>query len=522
MNWSAEQDAIFAWFAKQPRDLFATPTAVVVDPDGNLVVVARAGCGKTTTILEGIKRAPEKRKFVGAFGNKIARELKTKLLGRDLGFGRAAEKAADAEIDAAYGVKIQTFHSLGLGYVFSRWNGVRIDDEGERADGLARGVLPGTAPDDIVKLVSKLHSKGREILPHATRGEDLMGLAEQFECTPDERWEREYPIELICDYAVKAMELAASVKPALIDFADMIFLPVRLGWMRPRFDLVVVDEAQDLTVAQLELAIGSLAPGGRVCVVGDDRQAIYAFRGADTDSLARLKAELNAGELGLKTTYRCGKAIVEVAAEIVPDFIAAPTNHVGGVNTINLDQLVSEVTYGDFILSRANAPLLPTAMALLRQGRRARIAGRDIGKSLKALVTKLAKGAAANSVPMFIAKVESWMDRELARAAQIKSEAVRNAKQNFIRDQHDMLIELSDGAVSVGAITSAIDALFTDDGLGDAGVVTLSSVHRAKGLEANRVFVLAATLRAGDIEEDNIRYVAITRAKRTLTFVYEE
>jgi superfamily I DNA/RNA helicase len=47
-------------------------------------------------------------------------------------------------------------------------------------------------------------------------------------------------------------------------------------------------------------------------------------------------------------------------------------------------------------------------------------------------------------------------------------------------------------------------------------------VHRAKGLEANRVFVLEFTLKGGNIEEENIQYVAITRAKQHLTMVYQE
>jgi superfamily I DNA/RNA helicase len=507
-TWSLDQNLIFEWFAGRNN--------------GNRVVVARAGCGKTTTILEGVKRAPETRKFVGAFGNKIARELKIKLLGRDLGFGRAADKEADAEIQARFGIKVQTFHSLGCGYVMSRWPGSTIESDGSRAEGLAAAVCPSTVPSDILKLVAKLHTKGREIAPHAASGADLLALALQFECEADEQWATEFPVERICDYAARAMELAASQRPAAIDFADMIFLPVRLGWMRERFDLVVVDEAQDLTVAQLELAIGSLARGGRVCVVGDDRQAIYSFRGADSDSLARLRDELNAEVLSLKTTYRCGKRIVEMAAGIVPDFTAAPANPEGEIRSIAQGELLGACDYGDFILSRANAPLLPTAIALLRAGRRARIAGLDIGRGLKALIGKLARGAAANSVPAFIGRLGAWRDRELARAAEIKSEGARSSKIEFINDRHDMLLELSDGAVSVGAITAAIEALFTDDGLGAVGCVTLSSVHRAKGLEANRVFILADTLRTGSVEEDNIRYVAITRAKRELVMVYSE
>lgn len=498
ISWSDEQNAIFGWFTHGT---------------GNLVAVARAGCGKTTTIVEGVKRAPEAKKWVGAFGKKIKEELDRRFVGRR-------------------DVKVQTFHGLGYGYVISRWGNIGMCSGDERAVAITEGAIAtlvanglpfvGNAPDDVRKLVSKLHTKAREIAPHAKTGAELYDLAVMFECEPEAQWVHEgYDTGLVCNIAAEALRFASSNKPIEtgIDFADMIFLPVRNRWMRGQFDLAVGDEAQDLTVAQLELMIGSVRPGGRVCLVGDDRQAIYAFRGADVNALSRLRAELNAAELGLKTTYRCSRAIVDVAADIVPDFVAGPDNPAGTVRDITADALMASVGYGDFILSRANAPLLPTAIALLRAGRRARIAGRDIGAGLKALIRKLARGAARDSVPAFIGRLGTWMERETARAMAIKAEYTRKAKLDYIRDQHGMLLELADGAVSVGAITAAIDALFTDDGLGDAGVVTLSSVHRAKGLEANRVFILADTMKYGEIEEDNIRYVAITRAKRELVWV---
>lgn len=489
--WSAEQEAIFDWFAAPTK---ATPS--------NLVVRARAGCGKTTTITEGIKRAPELRKWVGAFGKKNKEDLEPRFVGTD--------------------VKVQTFHSLGCGYVLGRWSGIGICNTNERAERLTDKVIPTMTPDDVRKQVTKLHTKVREICPRATTVEEIFPLAVQFECEPDDEWRYEgYDTPWVCQQVLYILDVWATTKPIEtgIDYADMIGLPVRNRWMRPRFDLAVADEAQDLTSAQLELMIGSVARGGRICIVGDDRQAIYAFRGADVGSLDRLKSELNATELGLKTTYRCGKSIVNLAAEIVPDFIAAPGNPAGEVSSLPIDKLLETVEYGDFILSRANAPLLPTAMALLRAGRRARVAGKNIGDGLKAVIKKVARGEARNSVPAFINRLGTWKSKQLARAMAIENEYTRQSKCDFINDQYAMLAELADGAVSVGAIDAAIDALFTDNGLGDAGVVTLSSVHRAKGLEADRVFILADTLKYGSTEEDNIRYVAITRAKRELVFV---
>jgi superfamily I DNA/RNA helicase len=87
-----------------------------------------------------------------------------------------------------------------------------------------------------------------------------------------------------------------------------------------------------------------------------------------------------------------------------------------------------------------------------------------------------------------------------------------------VRDDAEMLRSLAEGADSVQHVIDRAESLFTDDGLGDKGVVTFSSVHKSKGLEADRVFVLASTLRDTNEEERNIAYVAITRAKQRLTW----
>jgi superfamily I DNA/RNA helicase len=91
-----------------------------------------------------------------------------------------------------------------------------------------------------------------------------------------------------------------------------------------------------------------------------------------------------------------------------------------------------------------------------------------------------------------------------------------------IYDKKEMLASLADGARNVEEIQERIAALFVEDGLGDASVITCSTIHRSKGLEANRVFILADTLKTGDIEEENLRYVAVTRAKLTLVMVSDQ
>tara|TARA_R110000824_G_scaffold1386_3_gene7036 strand:- start:2945 stop:3769 length:825 start_codon:yes stop_codon:yes gene_type:complete len=271
-----------------------------------------------------------------------------------------------------------------------------------------------------------------------------------------------------------------------------------------------------MTSAQLEIAQGVCR--GRVCVVGDDRQAIYGFRGADSESLDRLKTELSASELGLNTTYRCGTSIVEAAQKFVPDFEAGPNNPEGTIINLPSDKLSETVDNGDFILSRLNAPLVSIALSLLAKGKRTCIAGRDIGAGLKKLIRTLAKGQAAQSIPKLLERISVWEEKQVNRMLR----ANRDESQiDAIHDQADCLTSLCYEAKSVNAVITRIDALFTDNGLGQAGTITCSSVHKSKGLEADRVFILRKTLREGDQEENNIQYVAITRAKSTLVWVEE-
>lgn len=496
--WSEEQNRVFDWFSKTPGS--------VVDPNNHLVLSAFAGTGKTTTIIEGVRRAPERAILVAAFSKIIQLELQGRIQGLT-------------------NVKAQTLHSVGLACVRRYRDNIKIGFNSDRADMITDAVCGVQVPDAIKKLVSKLHTKGREIKPHARRVGDLTEAAIRFECEPDEQWENSgFPLEVVEQFALDAMEFAANIKAGTtIDGSDMIFLPVRNGWLTPMNDMIVIDECQDMNAAQIEIAQGVLRPGGRICVVGDSNQAIFGFRGADSDSLDRLRTELRAGELTLSTTYRCGKNIVALAQELVPEFRAAEHNPDGIVRDSKMSELLEISGPGDFILSRVNAPLVSIAMKLLRSGKRTRIAGREIGKGLIALVRKL-KG---RSVPEFESKVTAWENKQIMRLETKLAQAVNGRKRAIedkiadIRDQADMLLSLSEGAKNVDQVVTRIESLFADDEEDDKAktMITCSSIHRAKGLEADRVFVLADTLRDWTQEERNLRYVAITRAKSELVFV---
>jgi superfamily I DNA/RNA helicase len=482
-KWSAQQRAIFAFFA---------------EGKGNLLVRARAGTGKTTTIIQACTHTPGDKILLAAFNKRIATELTQRI--------------------TASNVEAKTLHALGFAYIRRQWSNAKVDAQVDTDRAVA--VCGKNAPDEIVGLVKKLAGLLKNIKPFTYDIEDVKDLADRFDCEPGEDWiEEGWDLERVCRMAGRARDAAMDRDPAgRVSFDDMIYIPLANGYARPWFTLVVIDEAQDMNYGQLLLAQRACKKGGRVVVVGDDCQAIYGFRGADSDGLDRLKAELAATELGLTVTYRCGKSIVDVAARFVPDFTAAETNPAGVVDSCTYDALYTEAKPGDFILSRKNAPLMPLCLGFLKRGVRARIEGRDVGKALRAIVASFK----AKSVPNFIERVQGWGTKQGKRLAKLANAELRQAKLDEVADQVEMLTALAEGCANVAEILTRTETLFGDDQGEPRTQIVLSSVHKAKGLEADRVFVLEETLTQRDQEEKNITYVAVTRARNQLTFVKRE
>jgi len=479
-QWSEQQKAIFGKFKSGK---------------GNVVVRARAGTGKTTTILEGISYAPENKILLAAFNKKIAEELKTKL------------RNPNAEA--------KTLHSIGFGFILRNWSGINLDND--RGGKLARKALGPSAPDMMVRLVERLAAKGKNMCPFPTEAQ-MVDIAYVFDLDPDEQWEEDgWTVEAIAIGAMKAMELAATDRDGTIDFDDMVFLPIRNKWVRGRYDLVVIDEAQDMNATQIALARGVCKPTGRIFVVGDDRQAIYGFRGADSGSVDRLKKELAAEELGLTITYRCPSVIVGYAQTLVPDYMVAPTAPVGEIVSVDFEKLHELADRGNFVLSRKNAPLAKVCLRLLRHGKRALIEGKEIGAGLLSILKKV-KG---RSIPDFLSKLSKWEDRQCVRLRATGKKSAES-KIEMVKDQAETLRALAEGMAGLTELQTRITSLFTETPGGKGDYIICSSVHKSKGLESDTVFILRDTLYPGgrrDLEEQNIEYVAVTRAKRKMVWV---
>jgi hypothetical protein len=475
---SAEQDLIVGWF---------------INGQGNLVVRARAGTGKTFTIVFAVSRAPERRKLYAVFGKDNQLE--------------AEQKIADPNVD------VLTLHALGLRFIQSIWSGSKPDLKGDVEMDRIVAVSPRNTPAEVLSAVNKLVAFAKNCFANVPSLREMMELADarnvQIE-SPD------FSDSAIAELAIRAMQ-AAMVRDQQrrVSGNDMVWLPVAMGWVRPCYDMVVVDEAQDMNLPQLLMAHGACEKSGRVVVVGDDRQAIYGFRGAVQSGLDMMKQRLNAAELGLTITRRCPKSVVAIAQAWVPDYKAAPEAPEGEVRNIGEGLLVGSLQIGDAVLSRKNAPLMPVCLSLLRNGVPARIRGRDVGAQLAGIARKLK----AKSVPHLIERIDAWQKKQIAR---IPEGPHAESKIEVIQDQAACLIALAEGCANVEEIFVRIENIFVDKEGFQKPCVTLSSVHKAKGLEWNNVFLIANTFRPErGGEEENIAYVAATRAKKTLTYVHD-
>jgi superfamily I DNA/RNA helicase len=470
MNWSEEQLRIFEFFEVGK---------------GNLVVEALAGTGKTTTIKAAFEYAREQRMLYAVFNKRNQKEAEAKIKDQR--------------------VEVRTLHSLGYSFIKRSWPSAKPDPDVEYDRILAAGVNPSDR--EMIALVNKLIGFAKNTCINPTLN-DLASI-----CIAQDLDFGDREVDW-CQVALNVLA-ASKVKDSQnrISFDDMVWLPCALGLVRPQYDLVCIDEAQDMNLPQLTMARQACKPEGRVVVVGDSRQAIYGFRGAVQNGMGMMKTTLRAATLKLTTTYRCPKLVVAEAAKLVPEYKAAQEAPEGLVKGINQVAMLGKLAVGDSILSRLNAPLMPLALSLLRKNIPARIEGRDIGKQLIGMIRNLK----AKSIPDLIKRLEAWEKKQVDRIKDTKN-AEKRIEQ--IHDIAQTLSAISEGAASIADAETRLANLFQDSDENSKPAVVLSSVHKAKGLEWKRVFLLSETFRASKGgEEANIYYVAITRAMRELYLV---
>lgn len=306
----------------------------------------------------------------------------------------------------------------------------------------------------------------------------------------------------------------------VIDYDDQLYIPTLWGAPIDPYDFIFVDEAQDLSPIQHKM-VKRLCRGGKaqVLMAGDRNQAIYAFRGAMHDSFDTLQKDLQAHDLPLTVSFRCAKEVVREAQQYVPEIEFHEDSPEGQV--VHHDDWGPEVfSTGDTILCRNTKPLIPVFYNLIANGVGAKILGSDIGKGLKTKLQKILKASGQYNLgsAQMAQLVYEWGEAEYRKRI-LKDEA----KANQMKEQADILIAILERHPTARAAIEAIGLMFSDD----IGPVTLSTIHKAKGLEWPRVWFLDSWLIPSTFatepwqlqQERNLAYVGITRAMQELHYI---
>lgn len=463
---------------------------------GNAAGRARAGTGKSATGEEMMEQAPEASKAYVQFNKRNQLEMQARI--------------------TAPRCEVVTFHSACNRFLTKNWGFMRAQSfwaEANRVNAID-SACKGFPLNQTVKLISNCKNE----FPHLPTVEQVQKIALKYgieDCT-----QQKYPLETIIDLAAKALPLALE-KPAnkQISFDDMIWVPVVNGWVSPIADFVIGDEFQDMNAVQ-HAAFLKLY-GKRAAILGDDRQQIYGWRGAVHGGFDAMVASLKAPVFPITVSRRCARAIVGSVTQWVPDFQAYEHAEQGEFNPqVEFNGMVKQAKPGDAILSRLNAPSLAVCFTFLRAGIAARIEGRDIAAQLESIVKQVAD--TTNDIVEFLNKLETWRTVRISKAQGWNAQATID----FVCDQADTLKVLADNCNSVQDMFTKLNTLFEDSNGNERPCVKISTVHKAKGLEWSKVYILSDTFRGrANItdeqakEEENVLYVARTRAKSSLNLV---
>lgn len=500
---SPQQAAFFDW---------------ITNGTGSCILEAVAGAGKTTTLVQGLARMSGKA-FFGAFSKNIVEEIRVKVahLGNS--------------------VTVNTMHAEGFGALRRAFKNVRVDND--KCRDIYRGAsekYPEYRPFEsvVLQLVSLAKQSAVGITKRMQDRNVWMDIIEHFDIETftenDVDGNHVDNTDLIIRLARKVLERSNETSHEVVDFNDMIYAPLFHKVKFFQYDWVLIDEAQDTNETRRLLALAILKRSGRLVAVGDRHQAIFGFTGADANSLELIAKSVNATRLPLTVTYRCPKSVVAYAQTWVNHIQSAETAPEGLVSRdFTVDQLAKIAKPGDAILCRFNAPLVKFVYSFIAEGIPALIEGRDIAEGLKTLATRWKK---IGSYSKLIDNLAKYQEREAAKYRIKEQESKAVAVEDKVGCLNVIIARAQKMEASpknvVQRVCEEIDAIFAKkdgESIDKSKVVLFSSIHKSKGREWKKV-VWLQTGPSGwarmdwEIEqEDNLCYVAATRAKEELVLI---
>jgi hypothetical protein len=342
----------------------------------------------------------------------------------------------------------------------------------------------------------------------------------------------------ICQKILKQSQDMYSV----IDFSDMLYMPEFVNAKRQTYDFMFLDECQDTNLITQQMLYQSLGKKGRAIAVGDVSQAIYGFRGASAEAMQEFEKLFKAQTLPLSICYRCAKSIIACAQVYLPAITALETAPLGLVSMIYAldkyqylpEDLSKLFTPNTAILCRSNGPLMKLQAFLFGRGVVSVYLGKnELGASLKQQITEESK---KQKTQMFI-DISNELKKSLEKRTYALKKKGKVAESEDIKDKieifealNSMVIRQYGENATVNQFKMLLDELMSDQH--DESKVTLTTIHRSKGLEFHRVVLYGFDTYSEPenemesdrpdwikVQEKNMSYVAITRAERELIFL---
>ena len=510
--------------------------AAATAPPGPLLVVAPAGSGKTTTLVARVAWLVAEGTDPGgitlvAFNKRAAEELVERL------------DAALAPLGVAAGaVRVRTFHALGREILVD--GGISVDPLIDR-DELLRDLFPGITRAD----------RGRLDLAFSRLKLDLLVTADEVAADPAAG-----PVARAFVAYERAVEASGGV-----DFDDLVLRALRVlesdhrllvRW-RSRCATLLVDEAQDLDRSQLDLAILLAGPDRNLVAVGDDDQSIYGWRLADVRRVLGLAAQLpGLRRVDLETNYRCPRPVIARATRLVEHnrerfakrilagtsaagrLVLAPDASDDAVRVLRAMRTWPMDGSSRAVLARTNRELLVAVVASVELDLPFRAPDLPLpieDPRLDALLDQLesvgagAPGASALPLLRALGRLRADVRREdEATAVEVSEEPSRADLVTALLGWAAPLADAGALRTAVATRRAALARLRRDD-----ASLTLATAHGTKGLEWDHVLVLAdgfpgrrsvtdATEPERALEEERrLAYVAWTRARRSLTLLFD-
>lgn len=469
---------------------------------GNAVVSARAGSAKTTTMVAAMKMIhPSRRCMFIAFNKSIVGEL--------------GKKVADHK-----NCEVSTVHSMGLKMIERNIGHPEVDEH--KYTRFIRSVVSEMTEYIDTNLYFSNCCKLIDIARFnmCQTAKEVSGIAVKYgvDCVYDE-----------CETVEKAMKWGCS-NTDIVDYTDMVWLPNEMC-LSPRglqYDWLFLDEGQDFSVAYVQLIRKCFKRNTRFVAVLDEYQSINGFAGASKEAIDELKSMPHTQTFKLPVCYRCDSSIVERASVLVRDIVCRSGADKG---VIDHDAKLSDFRDGDMVLSRFRAPLVKLYGMLASNGIRCRMNGENGAETITELVQSCKSDSISADfktdgvIPSLFARIIKERDRLSAISGMDKRQATLTRQVMSMYDNTCIVMELARKCSNKTELLGVISDVFSDK----EGGVCLSTVHKAKGLEADNVYVICphsmpSPIAATPFEEEqerNLIYVAITRAKHKLGYVRE-